>query len=217
MRNSLSTKEMARELGITVTRLNMLGRDGVLARESDNLWNRERTKKAFLENVRVIKGAEERREKTRNAGKPTRKMGVAPRVVTVPAAEDDQEVPDGRVFRDETGPVRGSKAAVELRKILAEARLKDLQFRQQARELVPVADVQRVWGGQISSIKNSFLLLPAKLAAKLAGETEILEVQAILDVAIRQILTELSQYQSSNVGAAKPKTASSESAVEYVQ
>ena len=90
-----------------------------------------------------------------------------------------------------------SKIRAETRKEIALANLREIEVRKESGELVEADAVRVEWGRHISSTKNSLLLLPSKLAPKLAVTTGVLQCQQILDNAIRSVLTELSEYRSS--------------------
>lgn len=59
--------------------------------------------------------------------------------------------------------------------------------------LVSMADVELAWSRILVRVKTGFLSLPSKFSAELAREKEAHEVQAILQTAIRDVLSELSE------------------------
>lgn len=82
------------------------------------------------------------------------------------------------------------------RKEIALANLRELEEKLKCGSLIEVDAVRVEWGKHISAVKNSLLLLPSKLAPKLATSTEVLKCQHLLDKALRDVLTELSDYQA---------------------
>jgi hypothetical protein len=82
------------------------------------------------------------------------------------------------------------------RKEIALANLRELEEKLKCGSLIEVDAVRVEWGKHISAVKNSLLLLPSKLAPKLASSTEVLKCQHLLDKALRDVLTELSDYQA---------------------
>jgi len=87
----------------------------------------------------------------------------------------------------------------KLRKLTAEATLKELELEAKRGELVPVVDVQKSWGEIIQKVKQKLLFLPTKLAPEVVLLQDNNTAKAFLEEAIREVLVELSdpeQYKS---------------------
>jgi hypothetical protein len=65
------------------------------------------------------------------------------------------------------------------RKEVALARLREMEAAQRAGVLLFAADVRKVWAERLGALKDRILILPDRLAARLANRPEV-EVRAIL-------------------------------------
>jgi hypothetical protein len=65
------------------------------------------------------------------------------------------------------------------RKELALARLREMEVAQKAGLLLPASDVRSTWAERLGALKDRILILPDRLAARLANRPEA-EVRAIL-------------------------------------
>ena len=92
-----------------------------------------------------------------------------------------------------------SDAAVYLKaraeKEQTESELKKLELAEKTGELVPAADVEKVWGEMIVTARNRALMLPAELAPRLALESDEVACQQILRDGIYRVLSELAEPQ----------------------
>lgn len=61
--------------------------------------------------------------------------------------------------------------------------------------VLPKQEVERAWSAMISAARSRLLLLPDKVAPRVAVISEVLEVRAVLDEAIREALSALSEQE----------------------
>lgn len=80
-----------------------------------------------------------------------------------------------------------SQAEADRRRALALAELREMERDQKRGQLLPAADVRKVWAEQLAGLKDRLLALPDRLAASLAGRPEI-EVRAALRDGIEDAL-----------------------------
>jgi hypothetical protein len=66
------------------------------------------------------------------------------------------------------------------RRAAALARIAELDLALQRGEVVQVDDVAQVWATKIRSTRDSILLLPDRLGARIAAETDPIQVHALL-------------------------------------
>jgi len=61
-------------------------------------------------------------------------------------------------------------------------------------KLVNVADVEAAWSAMILTARNRLLLLPDKVAPRIAAVSDVQECRAVVDYEIREALTALSEH-----------------------
>jgi hypothetical protein len=61
-------------------------------------------------------------------------------------------------------------------------------------KLVDVAEVEAAWSAMILTARNRLLLLPDKVAPRIAAVSDVQECRAIVDYEIREALTALSEH-----------------------
>ena len=83
------------------------------------------------------------------------------------------------------------------RKISAEAEIAELELAKIRGTLCMTNDVVAAWESVLHACKAKFLALPTKVAPILATETDVVVAKDYLESAIREALTELSNYQPS--------------------
>lgn len=76
------------------------------------------------------------------------------------------------------------------RKEKALADLREMEAAEKAGKLVPKAEVTRFWAGRCGAIRDSFLSMPDRLAARLAGKHEA-EIRVALRDEIEEALRSL--------------------------
>ena len=81
------------------------------------------------------------------------------------------------------------------------AQLTQLEYQRKAGELVALSDVEKEWSSVMSTIRNRMLLLPAKLAPKLAALTDPRECHEVIDAEIRSALAQLAEEAAGDVAA----------------
>lgn len=83
------------------------------------------------------------------------------------------------------------------RKVNAEAEIAELELAKIRGTLCMTNDVVAAWESVLHACKAKFLALPTKVAPILATETDVVVAKDYLESAIREALTELSNYQPS--------------------
>lgn len=81
------------------------------------------------------------------------------------------------------------------RKINAEAEIAELELAKIRGTLCMTDDVVKAWESVLHACKAKFLSLPTKVAPVVANESDVAKVKDFLESAIREALTELSNYQ----------------------
>lgn len=79
------------------------------------------------------------------------------------------------------------------RREIAEANLAEMREAELEGKLIRVEAIRAAWAKRISATRDALLQLPHRLAPVLAAETEMERVSHLLDVELRQALTELSR------------------------
>jgi len=82
-------------------------------------------------------------------------------------------------------------------KLNAEAEIAELELAKIRGTLCMTNDVVAAWESVLHACKAKFLALPTKVAPILATETDVVVAKDYLENAIREALTELSNYQPS--------------------
>ena len=103
------------------------------------------------------------------------------------------------------------------RKVNAEAEIAELELAKIRGTLCMTNDVVAAWESVLHACKAKFLALPTKVAPILATETDVVVAKDYLESAIREALTELSNYQPSidpvRTGSVAQEDAPAETAV----
>ena len=81
------------------------------------------------------------------------------------------------------------------RKLSAEAEIAELELAKIRGTLCMTEDVVKAWESVLHACKAKFLSLPTKVAPVAANESDTAKVKDFLEQAIREALTELSNYQ----------------------
>lgn len=104
--------------------------------------------------------------------------------------------PSCRVWRDEQLKAIGRREAVpdgegeaRARKLSAEAQLAELNLERARGELVPIRDVERVWGLVLDRLRARLLAAPGKWAPRLG--LPIAQAQVKLEDVVRELITDL--------------------------
>jgi phage terminase Nu1 subunit (DNA packaging protein) len=91
------------------------------------------------------------------------------------------------------------------RKLAAEAELAELDAAERRGDLVKIADVAAIVAEEYGACRSRLLGMPTKLAPILATTTDINEVRALLDAAIREALDEI-RYEGGSISRADRET-----------
>lgn len=79
-----------------------------------------------------------------------------------------------------------------LRKLNAEASQAELALAELEGQLVRIDDVTRVYGRHLDRIRSRIVAMPGRLAPQVVGVKTVAEATAIIDRAVREVLSELS-------------------------
>ncbi|HLJ13437.1 MAG TPA: hypothetical protein VKV15_03000 [Bryobacteraceae bacterium] len=72
-----------------------------------------------------------------------------------------------------------SATEAERRRKVAMAQIREMEADQRRGALLPASEIRKVWADRLGALKDRVLMLPDRLAARLANRTEI-EVRAVL-------------------------------------
>jgi hypothetical protein len=164
---TIGPSELARELGISRERVYQLNRSGKIARISPGKFDLDAVRAALKQNLDSRRPAPSRGEQRKPAGP-----------VTVPSPEGGLNL-----------------ASVQLQHEIAKATKAQLEVKRLKGILVDAVEVKRELSEMISAARSRALIMPAKLAAVLASETDVRACHAIIEKEIRSFLTTLSEYE----------------------
>lgn len=168
---TLATRDLAKALGVSVTRVNELGRKGKISREPDGQWDLAKVRAQLGRNLDIRQTSPARGD-------------AAPEVSRRPS-----------MGRPEEAPQKGTLAHAQLMHEQAKAAVAAMTAQKLEGKLLPAREVEQVWAGVISGIRARMLLVADKVAARVAAESSALECRAIVDHAIRDALSAASDYQ----------------------
>jgi hypothetical protein len=165
---TIGASELARVLKISRERVYQLTRNGKISRAKDGKYDVNEVRQALRNNI-------DARQPAARVYDPVTFPGVdAPLGVQSPTL-----------------------ANVQLQHEIAKAATAQLQLKKLKGAYVLSEDVKREWGEHISAVRSRILLVPGKIAPRVAVETDVLACQEILEREINSVLTELSEYQPS--------------------
>lgn len=78
------------------------------------------------------------------------------------------------------------------RRELAEASIAEMKQAELAGDLIRTDAVRAAWASKITSTRDALLQIPARLAPQLAAESDLVAVTGLLEMEIRQVLSDLS-------------------------
>jgi phage terminase Nu1 subunit (DNA packaging protein) len=93
-------------------------------------------------------------------------------------------------------------AAAQARKESALADKHQMEAKKMRGELLPAADVKRVWSNHVAAVRNRLLLLPSKIAPAVAVNSDAAQCQELIRIEIYEALTELSHSEADTAPAA---------------
>ena len=132
------------------------------------------------------------REWTRNTKPRTPVQAASRGSKRKPAQAKDSPAP-GKGKRDEESDGKAPDFLVARTKTeIARAELLEMQAARERGELLPKDEVEQTWSAEISAARNRLLLIPSKLAPKLLDQTDVREVQAMIEGAIKEALASMS-------------------------
>lgn len=167
-----SYRALAPFIGVSSGRLCQLLKAGKISREPDGAFDVEKVKLSLAQKC----DQSQSRETSQRSQSPE---------------EESQEI-DGAEKKDSYSVFNRARAMKEV----AVARQKQLDLKKRQGELVEVAAVEKEWGDIISSARTRLLLLPDKIAPKIAATKDVLECKAIIDHEIREIMRALTEQKT---------------------
>jgi hypothetical protein len=111
--------------------------------------------------------------------------GRAPNLARKPAAAGGD--------RREPEPEAGEWMAAKIRRERAAAELLELELKQKAGELVPVADVVKLFGERLRAFRDGVLGVTSRLGDRLVALPDVAAVDAVLRPELEQLLTDLAR------------------------
>ena len=161
MAERIRTGELAKRLGVSRQRVNDLAREGKLTRDPDGLWDLD---KARAELSRTLDGQQ----------KVKAQLGGVPPAATRARSE---AAPEGAGIPPlaERGSSHELFNRARAAKEMAIARERQYTLKKLEGSLLERDDVRRTWTAGLTAFKNRLLLVPDRLAPRLAVLGDILE------------------------------------------
>ncbi len=182
-----SIRALAPLLGMSHTTLNKHLRAGKFKAEKGGGFDPDKVRLALKQNGDLVQPSQAK------GTRPARSPKKAPE----PDAEE-LEVTDDSAFRD-YNKAKASRERVRLEREQMELAARKL-------ELISATEVKDALGRMISSARSAILLLPAKLAPRVASMSDVREIQVVIDTEMRELLTELSRYSPIRADECAPPT-----------
>jgi hypothetical protein len=169
----ITTAEWAAELGITVQAANKRIRSHHIPRLPNGKIDRDEANAIW---AKTFDPSQTRKKSTEAAIPPS------------PAS------PLGELLEEEAEN-SASLAIVRTYREKIKAKRDKLALDREEKTLILAADATEAWGRMISSARSAILLLPAKLAPRVAPLSDARDAQIVIEKEIHALLTELSEYQ----------------------
>jgi hypothetical protein len=166
----VSSTELAQILGISRQRVNELGRQQKITREPDGLWD--------LDKVRAQLGHTLDPQQTSRVRTPQSR--------TQPEPDPDLPPGAGANAHDLFNRARAAKE-------IAIAKEKQLELKKREGQLVEEADVERIRTKELTMFKNRLLLVPDKLATRVAASSDVAECRELIETELFGLLNDLSE------------------------
>jgi hypothetical protein len=148
----LTTKQLADELGISVSRINEMGREGKIPREANGRWDLAKVRASVEGNLDTHKASPARGDP------PPASRGMGP---GMGAAQFTQQP---------RPPERGTMAYAQLQHELAKATKAALEAQRMEGKLIDRQLVQAEWTGIAASIRSAVLAIPMRVLNRLPAE-----------------------------------------------
>jgi hypothetical protein len=173
MTETVTTRQLAAILGISIQRINELGRKGKIHRRADSGWDLVEVNTNLRENL-------DKRQALRSLGQTVQSED--------PAAPSEQ---------DYSGPSKPlNLMQAQLKHELAKASKTEFEVAKMRGILIDAEEAATEWQRQILAARKHALQLPGKLAPKVAVESDVLICQHLIEREIRAMLSELSEYRA---------------------
>jgi hypothetical protein len=165
-----SIRALATQLGVTHTLLNRYHAEGRFSAEPGGGYDVEKVRAALAQHADISQ---------------PRQAGRHP----APAAGATEELGGAGSAYDIFNRARAAKE-------LAIAKERQLNLRKRQGELLETEDVERTWTEATRRMINRLLLVPDKLAPRVAASSEVLEIRALIDSEIRAAIRALYEAES---------------------
>jgi hypothetical protein len=171
VQETISTKKLAAVLGVSISRINELGRKGKITRESDGGWDLVKVNADLRKNL--------------NRSQTLRSLGQSAKSENMEVlADHGKDVANDMSYAEAQRRHEWVKVQREL-----------LDLRKRKGELLEAEEVSKVWSGITTAIKTRMLMVATKTAPRISDGMSVLERSAIIDKSIREALTALSEYE----------------------
>jgi hypothetical protein len=164
---TVTTKQLSSILGISVQRVNELGRKGKIQRESDGGWDLVKVNASLRRNL-------DKHQAIRSLGQ-TAQANMSP----LEGGEGEGETFSEAQRRNEWLKVQKSELELALRR----------------EELLEKAQAKEEWGKLLTAFKNKLLYLPGKVARKITPITDDRKCRSLIEHEIKEALSILSEYE----------------------
>ena len=173
MTDTISTAQLAAILGISRQRINELGRKGKISREPNGQWNLVKVHEALRNNldVRQITPSLSGRHK-------------------IPIEPQNTSAPSGEIVAE------GTFLEAQRRHEWLKVQKEELALQVRRGELIEKKELERELGALLTAFRNRSMLMPDKLAPRVAVTTDVLECRALIEREVRELLSILSEYQT---------------------
>jgi hypothetical protein len=167
---TITTKQLAAILGISVQRVNELGRKGKIQREKDGGWNLVKVNAALRQRL-------DRHQAARSLGQVARSIDV-------------------EIQSDSSGDSRlGSFTEAQRRREWLRVQREEMELQKRRGELAEIAEIEQVMGSIVSAVQTRMLILPGKIAPRVAATDNVLECASIIEREIKDALTALTEFR----------------------
>ncbi len=165
--------ELAKILGISRQRVNELGRRQKITREPDGLWDLDKVRAQLGHTLDPQQVSRIRSPRARAAGE---------------LDSDAMQRPPG-TGSNAHDLFNRARAAKEI----AIAKEKQLELKKREGELLEGADVEQTRTKELTMFKNRLLLVPDKLAARVAASSDVAECRELIETEVFGLLNDLSE------------------------
>lgn len=182
---------LAKALGVSRDMVARYRRAGKITPDENGQYDLDTARAQLAATLRPKRGGPER------IGERAENYGSAPAEIGEPEVQFPAEPTTKTVIvqRQMGAPPKGTLAYEQLRLERARTTKALIDIRRIRGELIPKDECRHEWGRMISAARAAILMLPAKVAPRVAAIGDVLECQAILEREVRALLNELKDYK----------------------